>query len=183
MNAKDLLDSIVTDVSEEIMADAIQQRADEASEERDSAVELEMELRHQLDEALAREKRYRDALEALIVKLDACEPQLNGCIQISTVHGFPYTGPNYGNELEAARELMSGAPTSGTSDRERLNYLLDQMSPSMFPDHGLYAIQQIAKAMRKDGAHNQAVNGIAAIDAALAKRPLPTPPVGTQEQG
>jgi hypothetical protein len=78
-----------------------------------------------------------------------------------------------GNVLSFQREQLKKEALADVAElveyRKRLRWVLDQLSPSMFPDHGLHALQQIAQAMRKDGAYNQANNGIAAIDAAIAK--------------
>ena len=58
-------------------------------------------------------------------------------------------------------------PAPPFTDRERLDYLLDQLSPSMFADHGIYALRRIATAMRAAGVGHQRDGAITAIDAAM----------------
>lgn len=46
----------------------------------------------------------------------------------------------------------------------RVHWLLDQLCPSLFPDHGLYRLFQIAKAMRAVPSGQQEQAGLAAVD-------------------
>jgi hypothetical protein len=52
--------------------------------------------------------KVREALWALIDKLDALEasPEYNGVWNSYRVHGGRYTGPNYAEELKAARQAL-----------------------------------------------------------------------------
>lgn len=46
------------------------------------------------------------ALKALADKCAAMEEPLNAVCAISAVHGFPYNGPQFGDELAAAYEAL-----------------------------------------------------------------------------
>lgn len=47
-------------------------------------------------------------LEALIAKLDECNPHITSAFQMAfNVRGGSYDGPNYGEELKEAREALN----------------------------------------------------------------------------
>jgi hypothetical protein len=50
--------------------------------------------------------RLKNVTQALVDKLEAMEEDLNDCIQMSAVHGMPYTGPNWGEEIEDAKAVL-----------------------------------------------------------------------------
>jgi len=56
------------------------------------------------------------------------------------------------------------------SDRERLEYLLDQLSPSMFADHGIANLRKVAAAMRAVHSGQQCDAGVREINFALHSR-------------
>ncbi len=47
----------------------------------------------------------REALVALLDKLDAMEGPLNGMCMMGHIHGSPYDGPQWGEEYNRGREL------------------------------------------------------------------------------
>lgn len=51
--------------------------------------------------------RLREALEALVNKLDECEAPLRNIMSVYYAHGHVYNGPSYFNELEQARAARS----------------------------------------------------------------------------
>ena len=59
---------------------------------------------------LAAERQARETLEqaakALVVKLDAAIPALDGICVLASVHGMGYQGAKFGVELEALRALL-----------------------------------------------------------------------------
>ena len=52
-------------------------------------------------------RRWKDALRKLVAKLDAMEKSINDCIMFSTLHGGPYTGPQWIEEMAEARALLA----------------------------------------------------------------------------
>jgi len=96
---------------------------DEARRERDQAnewagsmvgaIDEPKALRQTTDEmekralvAEAELTRLREALSALVDKLDECKPYVDGAFTFQQLHGGRYTGPNYGDELLAARAAI-----------------------------------------------------------------------------
>lgn len=51
--------------------------------------------------------RLRAASSALVKKLDACKPHLDGLAVLNHVHGGQYDGPTYGEELEQLRSIVN----------------------------------------------------------------------------
>jgi hypothetical protein len=78
------------------------------------------------------EARVREALEKLADKLDAMEAPVNGCIGVSAAHGFFYKGPNWAQELKAARAALRlpapaaapVEPTCGVCDTHNIRTVL-----------------------------------------------------------
>lgn len=60
-------------------------------------------------EAEAALARVREALRNLVAKLDAIEPHVSNVCAIAQVHGVPYTGPNWADEIAAARAALTPA--------------------------------------------------------------------------
>jgi hypothetical protein len=50
--------------------------------------------------------RLRAAARALVAKLDECGPAIDDAFTHRQMRVGPYTGPNYGEELEALREAL-----------------------------------------------------------------------------
>jgi len=48
----------------------------------------------------------RAALEALVAKLSACEPEMKRCDIVAAIHGMGYSGPTYESELADARRVL-----------------------------------------------------------------------------
>ena len=69
-----------------------------------------METLGQLIEHQATElSRLREALEqgaAFLAKLDECLPHIEGIVGLQTARGYPYTGPQFGVEMEAFRQAL-----------------------------------------------------------------------------
>jgi hypothetical protein len=49
----------------------------------------------------------RKVIEGLVTKLDEIEPHSNGVFEFYALHGFKYAGPNYAEELRAARTFLA----------------------------------------------------------------------------
>ena len=49
----------------------------------------------------------REALRALVEKLDECLPHMSRAFAFAQVHGQGYSGPTFGKELEAARKALA----------------------------------------------------------------------------
>lgn len=47
------------------------------------------------------------ALKNLVEKLDAIEPHISNVCAIAQIHGVPYTGPNWADEIAAARAVLA----------------------------------------------------------------------------
>lgn len=60
----------------------------------------------QAEAALA---RVREALRNLVAKLGAIEPHVSNVCAIAQIHGVPYTGPNWADEIAAARAALTPA--------------------------------------------------------------------------
>lgn len=59
--------------------------------------------------ALLREREaLRAALEGLVSKLDEVAPHVANAFVLNAAHGMRYDGPNYAEELSAARALLTG---------------------------------------------------------------------------
>ena len=58
-------------------------------------------------EALGRVERAETALKNLVAKLDAIEPHVSNVCAIAQIHGVPYTGPNWADEIAAARAVLA----------------------------------------------------------------------------
>lgn len=95
----------------------------EAEQERDSAlaqldtlhghkfserVHEAVTSRAEVAEAEVLRLRLRDAAAALCAKLHAVEKPVNASISIANAHNFPYTGPNWGEEIAALEALLKG---------------------------------------------------------------------------
>jgi len=53
------------------------------------------------------------ALEALVNKLDEVSPFISQQTEFMLIHGHKYTGPNYGEELKAARQALAAIKGEG----------------------------------------------------------------------
>ncbi len=52
-------------------------------------------------------KTPKEALKALVEKLDECQPHINGAFMMAfTIRGGNYDGPTYEQELKDAREAL-----------------------------------------------------------------------------
>jgi len=54
-------------------------------------------------------ERVREAAAALVAKLDECDPHLTSMFSFALAHDHLYSGPTYGEELEALRAALKGA--------------------------------------------------------------------------
>lgn len=115
------------------------------------------------------ESRLREALEKLVAKLDAMEKPVNGCIAVSAMHGCPYLGPNWKDEMEAAKSALrpaSPVPESSCEDPGTL----ENIKGHWFIQGGEAQFGSIRKASNPDEI-------IAAILRLVRAQPLPqTPP-------
>lgn len=59
------------------------------------------------DDAEARAAKLEAVLGHLVAKLDECKPHIDGVFSFFALHGNNYSGPNYADELAAAREVLS----------------------------------------------------------------------------
>jgi len=71
----------------------------------DNTSGLQMFARHRASEA----ERVREAATALVAKLDECDPHLTSMFSFALAHDHLYSGPTYGEELEALRAAVNGA--------------------------------------------------------------------------
>lgn len=61
---------------------------------------------------MTRPDALRAALTDLVRKVGEMEKPINDCIVISTIHGVPYAGPTWSDEMVAARDALAhAAPT------------------------------------------------------------------------
>lgn len=51
-------------------------------------------------------KELENALQELVDKLDAVEGEIKGLTTLAWVHGHRYSGPNYGDALQHAKEVL-----------------------------------------------------------------------------
>lgn len=51
-------------------------------------------------------EKLKEALEALVIKVEAMMPHLNSIRKIAHVHGFPYDGPTLEKELAQSKQLL-----------------------------------------------------------------------------
>jgi len=58
----------------------------------------------------------REALQNLVTKLDAMEKPLNGACVIASIHGMPYIGPTWSDELSVAKALIALTPAPETGE-------------------------------------------------------------------
>lgn len=63
-------------------------------------------LKTLLAEARSERDQLRAALENLVEKLHVMERPVDACLGISGIHGFPYTGPNWSEEMAAALRAL-----------------------------------------------------------------------------
>jgi len=55
-------------------------------------------------------ERVREAATALVAKLDECDPHLTSMFSFALAHDHLYSGPTYGEELEALRAAIRSLP-------------------------------------------------------------------------
>jgi len=55
-------------------------------------------------------ERVREAASALVAKLDECDPHLTSMFSFALAHDHLYSGPTYGEELEALRAAIRSLP-------------------------------------------------------------------------
>jgi len=55
-------------------------------------------------------ERVREAAVALVAKLDECDPHLTSVFSFALAHDHLYSGPTYGEELEALRAAIRSLP-------------------------------------------------------------------------
>ena len=60
-----------------------------------------------LSALLQERETLRAALAALVAKLDEVTPHVANAFVLSAAHGMHYDGPNYADELSAARALLT----------------------------------------------------------------------------
>jgi hypothetical protein len=65
------------------------------------------ELRALHEDALYEIATISAALQNLVAKLDAIEPHVSNVCAIAQIHGVPYTGPNWADEIAAARAVLA----------------------------------------------------------------------------
>jgi hypothetical protein len=54
----------------------------------------------------AQRDRLLTVARALVQRLDECDKPLFAALTVAQLHGAPYSGPQYGEELEAARSII-----------------------------------------------------------------------------
>ena len=76
---------------------------------------IRTELAKGLKPYLTRVETIAVAARALVAKLDLVSrsPEFTGVFQMAAIHGCPYTGPQFGPELEALRAALPGTIQSG----------------------------------------------------------------------
>ena len=62
-----------------------------------------------VDKREARIAELEEALRSLVDKLDAVNAEITNLSVLAHVHGHRYTGPNDGEELKTARDLLGKA--------------------------------------------------------------------------
>ena len=74
-------------------------------------------------ECTIRAERERDevknAANEFIAILDFVTPAIDGAFQMRAIHGMPYKGPNYENELKTLR-ILAAHPANGGQDEPRI---------------------------------------------------------------
>ena len=60
-----------------------------------------------VNDCFEQHKALREALAALINRVELCGKESAGVFQIAALHGCAYTGPNWVNELEAAKNVLA----------------------------------------------------------------------------
>lgn len=82
--------------------------ANEANERAERAIRLMLS-------AQSESRRLREALEALVKKLDEVDASasLKSVFLLAHIHGLDYTGPKYDQEVIAARAALAGGKEQG----------------------------------------------------------------------